>query len=89
VTTQHALGAVFSGELDTFDRVLDLLETLRERVTTSEWPIEMVFGPDDGVTQTTGFIFSHKTDLLTQMDEQIAVIKEMAHFYAQMLAALP
>jgi len=78
-----------SGELDLFDKAADLLHDLKEEVENSEWPIEMVFGEEDGITRTEAYILNHQDELLKQIDESIAAIHEASRVYLKILEALP
>jgi hypothetical protein len=89
MSRQRTLGAALSGELDFFDRAAGLLHSVRDEVENTEWPIEMVFGTDDGITRTESYIFSHREELLKQIDEAVKAIHEASDLYMKILEALP
>jgi hypothetical protein len=89
MSTGRMIGASLSGETDMFDKAAGLLLSLKEEVENTEWPIEMVFGVEDGVTRTDSYIFSHQDELMQQIDAAVEAIHEAGQLYLKVLEALP
>lgn len=89
MSIQRVLGAALTNATAPFTNIIEEFKALRAEAEQADWPVEMVFGKSDGVTETGGFTFDHKTAILARIDETIEMLEAAEQFYMELLKALP
>lgn len=88
--SQRVMAASFSDETGPLDQFIGSMNSLKDEVRDTEgWPLVLVFGVSDGITETQGEFVDGGEDWVRQLNEAIACCQAAGQLYMKILEALP
>jgi hypothetical protein len=89
MSIQRVIGVAMTNQTAPIWNVIEEFKALRQEVEQADWPVELVLGESDGITETPPWLIDHKQANLHKLDYYISTLEDAEQFYLQVLKGLP